>query len=50
MEGPIPDFSVGEIVKAIGKGKQNKAGGKSEVTMELIKALGELGRVGFIHY
>ena len=44
VEGPIPDISVGETVKAIGKGKLNKAGGKSEVTMELIKALGELGR------
>jgi len=44
VEGPIPDISVGEIVKAIGKGKLNKAGGKSEVTMELINALGELSR------
>ena len=44
VEGPIPNVSVGEIDIAIRKGKNNKAGGKSEVAIELIKALEELGQ------
>ncbi len=43
MEGPIPNISRREVDQAIKKGKANKAGGKSEVTIKMIKALGEFG-------
>ncbi|XP_063865384.1 uncharacterized protein LOC135103270 [Scylla paramamosain] len=43
VEGPIPNISRREVDKAIKKGKTNKAGGKSEVTIEIIKAVGEFG-------
>lgn len=44
VEGPIPNICKGEVEKAIKNGKTNRAGGKSEVTIELIKALEELGK------
>ena len=43
VEGPIPNISRSEVENAIKKGKANKAGGKSEVTIEMIKALEEFG-------
>ena len=44
VEGPIQNVNRAEVEKAIRSGKKNKAGGKSEVTIDLIKALGEMGQ------
>ena len=44
VEGPITNISENEVESAIKKGKVNKAAGKSEVTTEMIKALGNLGK------
>ncbi|XP_063851765.1 uncharacterized protein LOC135095055 [Scylla paramamosain] len=43
VEGSIPNISRREVDKAIKKGKANKTGGKSEVTIKIIKAQGEFG-------
>ena len=44
VERPIVNISRSEVEKAINKGKANKAGGRSEITIEMIKVLGDLGR------
>ena len=44
VEGQIANISENEVENAIKKGKANKAAGKSEVTIEMIKALGNLGK------
>ena len=44
VEGPIVNINVSEVENAIKRGKVNKAAGKSEVTMEMIKALEDLGK------
>ena len=43
VEGPILKASLKEIEVAIRKGKNNKAVGRSEVSVEMIKALEDLG-------
>ena len=44
VEGPIENINEDEVENAIKKGKLNKAVGKSEVSIEMIKALGNLGK------
>ena len=44
VEGPIENINEDEVENAIKKGKLNKAVGKSEVSIEMIKALGKLGK------
>ncbi|XP_066959110.1 uncharacterized protein [Macrobrachium rosenbergii] len=44
VEGPITNIRESEVENAIKKGKVNKAAGKSELTIEMIKALGNLDK------
>ncbi|XP_066940979.1 uncharacterized protein [Macrobrachium rosenbergii] len=44
VEGPIANTRESEVESAIKKGKVNKAAGMSELTTEMIKALGNLGK------
>ena len=44
IEGPVQNVTRAEVDGAIRSGKKNKAGGKSEVTIDLVKALGEMGQ------
>ena len=43
VEGPIENVSMDEVENAIRKGKANKAPGVTEVTLDMIKALEDLG-------
>ncbi|XP_066952522.1 uncharacterized protein [Macrobrachium rosenbergii] len=48
VEEPTANMRESEVENAKKRGKVNKAAGKSEVTIEMIKALGNLG--GCTHY
>lgn len=43
VEGLVPSTEIAEVGAAIKGSKSNKTGGKSEVFVEMINALGEFG-------